>query len=79
MKLMTPKEVGEIIGASDGHVRALVRAGKLRGVDISKGKSQLIRISQKDLDEFLERSVVTPLPKAKRARRAYEPPIREFV
>jgi excisionase family DNA binding protein len=80
MSSLTVKEAALELGASCDHVRSLVRAGKIHGINIGKGKNQLIRIRREDLDAFIDGAAIVPFPKVKqKKRRSFEPPVKEYV
>lgn len=58
MTLFTVKQVAEILGVSKGCVYALIDAGKLDHHRIGLGRGT-IRISDQELDAYLDESRVT--------------------
>lgn len=65
IKLLTVKETASILGVSLGSVYALVHSGQLDHRRIGTGRGT-IRISEEDLEQYLEDSrVTTPGPRLK--------------
>jgi len=70
MQLLTTKEVAEILKLHPNQVRAMCRAGKLPSFDICPGDKSVYRVSQADLEQFLEQNrISSPDPKPRRRRR----------
>jgi len=63
--------VGEILAIDQRAVKALIRSGELRASDVAPAGSRYHkwRVSQDDLDLFLERRVHAPPAPATRRRR----------
>lgn len=60
--MLTVKQVAEKLNCSVSHVYALVDAGELKCHRIGMGKRAGIRVSDGQLQEFLQGSEGTPLP-----------------
>ncbi len=64
-------EVAALLVVSDTHVIRLIKTGRLRGVNVGTGaKNPRFRVSQVDLQAFLDGNTPTPLaPPAARVRK----------
>lgn len=51
-KFYTPNDIANIMGVTERTVRDWVRKGKLKGIRLTDSKG--VRISQQDLDKFIE-------------------------
>ncbi len=80
VQFLTPPAVAKRLGVSAEKVLRWIRAGELRGIDVSErpgvGRPRF-RIDSLDLTVFLERRAVTPSPKTCRRRRR-DPNVTEY-
>jgi len=75
-RFLTPPEVGRRLGVKPARVIGWIRAGKLRGFNLSDGQRPRFRIDPSDLAVFLARRAAGPTPKVTRRRR--NPEITQF-
>lgn len=72
--LMTLAEVAAVLKVSPRHVRNLMTAGDLVGINIGTGKKSIWRFESVDLDRFIERRRMfdgnLPFPATVKRRRA---------
>jgi len=74
---LTPPAVAKLLHVRPDRVRAWIRSGQLRAVDLSDGTRPRFRISESDLQIFLNRRSAAPEPKVSRRRRR-DPDVIEF-
>ena len=56
LRLLTPSDVAEYLHVSPEQVRTLIRKGQIAATNVGAGsKRPLYRVTQKDLDNFLNR------------------------
>jgi len=77
MKMLTPPMIAARLGVKPARVIGWIRRGELRGFNLSDGTRPRYRISEADLEVFLQRRAAGPVPKVTRRRRR-DPMITEF-
>lgn len=75
MQLLTAIEAADLLKVKPDRVRAWIKSGQIRGIDLSSnpgtGKPRF-RVSESDLQAFLQTRAVTPDTRPKRRRRRNE-------
>ncbi len=79
-QFLTPPAIAKRLGISAEKVVRWIRAGELRGIDVSEqpgvGRPRF-RVDPLDLAAFLEQRAATPAPRANRRRRR-DPEVTEY-
>lgn len=71
-------DVASVLGVNREKIRAWIRAGLLKAINVSAGPRPRWRISQQALDEFLESRTSKPAARATRRRRTDSRLVEEF-
>ena len=68
--MLTPPQVAKRLAVKSDKVRAWIRSGKLRALDVSEGaKRPRFRVAPDDLDDFLRSLQVVAPPKQQKRRK----------
>lgn len=78
--MLTPPQVAKRLGVTHDKILVWIHRGEMRAVDVSttRGGRPRYRVSEEDLEDFLDRRAVTPPPSKQRRSRRSQGDVIEF-